>query len=116
RLRIRPTWRRGQRRRSRPDSEAVWSSIPPAAAERLEQRGRIGEPTRLGLHARDQRLLVCLTRTQERQVADGAELLLLERDVERALGRLLGGDCGLEAVGIRLERIQRIRHVLEARQ
>src|SRR6185312_6124544 len=90
--------------------------MPPAAAECLEQRGRVGVATRLRLHQRDARLLVALLRTQQGQVACIAILVLALRQIQGELGGLRGRGRGLQALGVVLQGRQRIGHVLERGQ
>src|SRR5438132_2907329 len=85
-------------------------TVPPAAAERLEQRRRVGQPIRLCLDTSDQRLLIGLPRAEQGQVAGGSELLLPERDIEGPLRGPFGGDRRSQAFGVSLEGIQPLRH------
>src|SRR5665213_3455737 len=50
------------------------STAPPTAAERLEQRGRVGEAAGLGLHEVDLGLLIRLLGAEQRRIADVAVL------------------------------------------
>jgi hypothetical protein len=54
--------------------------MPPPASEGLEQRGRVGESSRLGLHQADARLLVLTLGDKRGEIAHATEpeLLLLD--------------------------------------
>src|SRR5579872_581981 len=87
-------------------------SMPPAAAERLKERGGVGVAAGLSLHQVDARLLIGLLGAEEREVRCVAVLPLTLREVECGLGRIGGGGGGLQLFGILGERRQRIGHVL----
>ena len=88
-------------------------AVPPAAAERLEQGGGVGEAVGLGLHERDARGLLGLLGIEQRDEADGAELQLALGDGEALRRGVLGGDGGFQGIGVGLQRAQRIGDVLE---
>src|SRR5262249_10772512 len=88
-------------------------TIPPPGTERLEQRDRVRQPERLGLHASEQRLPIRLLSAEHRQIVDGSELLGRQSQIQADLRGLLGRDGRLECLSIRLERIQGISNVLE---
>jgi hypothetical protein len=85
----------------------------PAAAERHEQRGGIGETIGFGLHADYRGGQVGLLRIENRELIDlpGAELLL--DDIEAGLCSIFGMNSGLDRAGIGLQGAQGIRHILE---
>jgi len=60
------------------------AAIPPAAAQRLEQRRRIGQAIGLCLDERDARLLLGLLRVEQNDEIDvaGAEVLLDMREAD----------------------------------
>src|SRR5436853_4060703 len=58
--------------------------VPPAATERLEQRGRIGQAIGACLHESKQRLLIGLLRIEQRQETDVTQAQPLLRDLEAA--------------------------------
>jgi len=62
------------------------AAVPPASAQGLKQRGRVGITIRPCLGEADHRLLVGLFGHQQRNVTDRAQLQSLAGDVE-ALGR-----------------------------
>src|ERR1700730_11145693 len=104
-------WRR--RRRSRLSNDAGGSN---GSAERLKQRGRISVAIGARLDERDHRLLIGLLRADERQVTHGAELELVPHDVQAPLPGVFGAGGRAQSVGIRIERMQRIGHVLKGGQ
>src|SRR5882724_9097374 len=67
-------------------------AIPPAAAQRLEQRGRVAVALRLRLYPVDQRVLVGLLGVEQREVIDRAGLVLLLHEPKVRSGDLLGGN------------------------
>src|ERR1700689_1621276 len=87
-------------------------TIPPSAAERLEQARGIGVTIGLSLHPRQFSLLVGLLCIEHGHHADRPQRALALRKLKRFLGRLLRfGGC-LERVGVRLQGAQRIGHIL----
>src|ERR1700761_7970517 len=62
--------------------------VPPSAAERLEQRGRIGIARGLGLREIHDRLLILMLRIEQRDVTDAADAKLSARQIERTACRL----------------------------
>src|SRR5579871_5305575 len=74
--------------------------MPPAAAQRLKERGGVGVAAGLSLHQADARLLVGLLGAEERQVWCVAVLPLTLREVECGLGGSGGGGGGLQLFGI----------------
>ena len=63
--------------------------VPPAAAQRLVQRGRVGEAAGLGLHEGDPCLLVRLFGVQQLQAAGIAVPELALRQLQRQLAEAL---------------------------
>src|SRR2546422_4420111 len=61
-------------------------AIPPAAAQRLQQRRGIGIPQRLGLHPALACLIILTLRDQQRDIADATRLIRL-RSEERRVGK-----------------------------
>ncbi len=77
---------------------------PPAAAQRVKQRGRIGITISLRLDKVDLGLPIALFGAQQPEVADVAVLRLSLHQVERCLGGGVGGRGCLEGLGVLLER------------
>src|SRR5471032_2646404 len=90
--------------------------VPPAAAQRLEQRGRVGVARRLRLHQRDVGLLVGALGVEQRQIADRAELVLRRRQRQRLRGQRFGLGLRLQRAGVGIERAQAVGNVLEGAQ
>src|SRR6516164_7761897 len=65
--------------------------MPPAAAQRLKERGRVGIAARLSLYQADARLLVGLLGAEQREVARIAGLPLTPGEVQRRFGGIGGG-------------------------
>src|SRR5215469_15617840 len=86
---------------------------PPSASEGLEQRDRVREAGRLCLHACEKGLPVRLLRSQHGKVAHPPELLSGEREIETHLRRLFGRHGRLERLGIGLQCVKRVSHILE---
>src|SRR5215467_13904292 len=89
-------------------------STPPSASEGLEQCGCFRKACRLCLRTRKQGLAIRLLRGQHRQVAHRSELLSGQRKIETHLRGLLGGNRRLECLGVSLERVKGVGHVLES--
>src|SRR5215470_1093462 len=87
---------------------------PPSASEGLEQRDRVRETGHLCLHACEQGLPICLLRGQHGKVAHPSELLRRQRKIETHLRRLFSRHCRLEGLGVGLQRVKRVSHVLES--
>ena len=64
--------------------------VPPAAAERLEQRCGVGKPVRLRLDQAQARLAVSLIGVQDSEIAGIAILVLKPGKIESCLGRIGG--------------------------
>src|SRR5262249_34943089 len=75
-------------------------AIPPAAAESLEQRSRVGVAISLGLNKADQGLLIGLLRIEQQQIIDIAELQPPARDGEASGGGALGDHGLLQGDGV----------------
>src|SRR5580658_274511 len=82
--------------------------VPPAAAEGLKQRRRVGVAAGLCLHQADACLLVGLLGVEQREVARVAVLPLTLGEIERHFGGGVGGGRRLELLGVFGERCQRI--------
>src|SRR5690348_1300837 len=91
-------------------------TVPPAAAQRLEQRSRVGVAFGLSLHQRDARLLVVRFRGEQRKIAGVTVARLLLREVERGPGGVFRGSGGVERIGILLQGRERVGDVLEGSQ
>ena len=87
--------------------------IPPATAERLEQRDRIRQPIGFGLHDVDRRLKRALFDQHNDQRAHVAQFELAAGDSQAAIGRLLSALRNAQRIGVGLRRMQRIGDVLE---
>ncbi len=90
--------------------------MPPAAAERLKQRRRVGETIGLGLHQVDPGLLIGLLGAQQRKVAGVAVLPLSLGQIQRDLGGIRGGRGCLQALGVLFERRQGVGDILKGGQ
>src|SRR6516225_5645262 len=86
--------------------------MPPAAAQRLKERGRVGIAARLSLYQPDARLLVGLLGAEQREVARIAGLPLTPGEVQRRFGGIGGGGGCLQLFGVRGERGERIGDIL----
>src|SRR3989475_7605534 len=93
--------------------EALPLALPPAAAERLEQRRGVRVARRLRLNQPDLRLLVLSLRIEEREIARRAELQLLGRHVEAFARGGLGVRLRLERDRVELQGKQHVGDVLE---
>src|SRR5690348_4941214 len=91
-------------------------AMPPAASERLEQRGGVGVTVGLRRNQRDARLLVILFGSQQREIAGVTVARLLLRELQRGLGRAFGIRRSVQRVGVLLQRVERVGHVLEGGQ
>ncbi len=87
-------------------------AMPPAAAQRLKQCRRVGVAIGLGLHEADARLLPGPLRVQQREIVDGAELILPPCQIQARERRAFGGGLRDQRIGIRLQRPQRVGDVL----
>ena len=87
--------------------------MPPAAAKRLKQRRRVGVTIGLGLHEADARLLPRSLRVQQREIVDGAELILPSRKIKARECRAFGGGLRDQGIGVRLQRTQCVGDVLD---
>ena len=90
------------------------ATIPPAAAKRLEQRGRVGVAGRLCLDYRKPGLRVASLRVEECHIRDGTEAVLAARQIERCGRRLQRRALRFQRLGVQLQRAQRVRHILES--
>jgi hypothetical protein len=88
-------------------------ALPPAAAQRLEQRGGVGETSCLGLHQRHPCLLRRAIRVQQRQIADAARLVLRGSQRQAVGCGLLRRRLFAQRIGVELQRAQRVGDVLE---
>ena len=86
--------------------------MPPAAAKRLKQCRRVGVTIGLGLHEADARLLPRSLRVQQREIVDGAELILPSRKIKARECRAFGGGLRDQGIGVRLQRPQCVGDVL----
>ena len=86
--------------------------IPPAAAERLKQRRRIGEPRRAGLHHLNHRLLIGLLGVEQQQDVGVAGFHLLAGEVETHLRSAFEVARGLQRIRVVLQGAQRVGDVL----
>src|SRR6185437_786340 len=75
-------------------------SIPPATAQSLKQRSRVGIAAGLSLHQIDPRLLIGLLRAEQYQVTRIAVLPLMLGEVECSFGGICRGRRRFETVGI----------------
>src|SRR5258707_13539830 len=84
-------------------------AVPPAAAQRLEQRCGIGKPARLRLHEIDAGLLIGLLRVEQREIARLAELYAAAREVEASARRsVMAPPPSLGGMGLRPARGARL--------
>src|SRR5437762_2061302 len=88
-------------------------AVPPPAAQRLEQRGRVRVARRLRLHERELRERVLALRVEKLDVVHRAELELLLRDLEAFARSCLGLGLRLERRCVVLQREQYVGDVLE---
>src|SRR5712692_7095220 len=88
-------------------------ALPPAAAERLEERRGVRVSRRLRLNETDLCLLVLALRIEEREIARRAELELLGRHVEAFARRSLGIRLRLERRRVELQSKQHVGDVLK---
>ena len=68
------------------------------------------------MHEIDERLLVRLLGTQEREVIDVAGLILLLGQIQRDGSSVFGGRSGLQTISILLERVQGVGDILKSSQ
>src|SRR5580704_1774504 len=87
-------------------------SIPPPAAERLKQRRRVGVSIRPGLNRRQRRRVVGLLRVEYGNQADRSQSALLLCEIKAFFRGPFRFCTRLERVGIRVERAQRVGHIL----
>src|SRR5208283_2884009 len=80
------------------------SVMPPTAAQRLKESGRVGKTVGLGLDQIDFRLLIGLFSGQGSKKAGVTGLVLVARKVERHFGGLGGIDRGVQRRGILFQR------------
>src|SRR5579863_7225223 len=83
-------------------------AAPPAAAQRLEQGGGVGEAVGLSLHEADLGCLVGLFGVEQRRITSIAVGQLALGARERGLGGGGGGGGGLQGLGVRFERRQAV--------
>jgi hypothetical protein len=92
-------------------------AVPPAAAEGLKQRGRVGIAARARLYKIDDGLLVGLLRVEQGQIADGAEAQRVEHLGKREPvidePALVGGDLVGLALAASARDVDDARHGLE---
>src|SRR5439155_8414444 len=88
-------------------------TLPPAAAQRLEERRGVRVARRLRLNQPDLRLLVLALRVEKREIARRAELQLLDRHVEAFARGGLGVRLRLERDRVELQGKQHVGDVLE---
>ncbi len=88
-------------------------AVPPAAAQRLEQRGGVGIARRLRLHQAKPRLQVAALRIEQDQIGDRAQPILAAREIERVGCRAHRALLGFERRGVQLQGAQHIGDVLE---
>src|SRR5439155_11286665 len=88
-------------------------TLPPAAAQRLEERRGVRVARRLRLNQPDLRLLVLPLRIEEREIARRAELELLDRHVEAFARGGLGIRLRLERDRVERQGKQHVGDVLE---
>src|SRR5712691_7344258 len=93
--------------------EALPLALPPAAAQRLEERRGVRVARRLRLNETDPCLFVLALRIEEREMARRAELELLDRHVEAFARRRLGIRLRLERDRVELQGKQHVGDVLE---
>src|SRR5471030_1509462 len=91
-----------------------FAPVPPAAAQRLEQRGRVGVARGLRLHQRDVGFLISALGVEQAQIADRAQLVLRGRQRQR--GQRFGFGLRLQRAGVGIERAQAVGDVLEGGQ
>jgi len=91
-------------------------SVPPPAAERLEQRCRVGIARCLRLDQVDPRLLVLAFCVQKRQIAHPAQLELLLGKFKCTAGGLVGVCLRLKRFCVRIECAKHVGHILERLQ
>src|ERR1700722_20795456 len=77
-------------------------AMPPAAAQRLKQRGGVGVSVRLRQHQGRARLLIGLLGVQQGEIARIAVLELPLRQIERDFGGVSGVRSRLQSFGILL--------------
>src|SRR5712691_4816470 len=93
--------------------DALPLALPPAAAQRLEERRGVRVARRLRLNKTDPCLFVLALRVEERELARRAELELLDRHVEAFARRRLGIRLRLERDRVELQGKQHVGDVLE---
>src|SRR5712664_656982 len=93
--------------------EALPLALPPAAAQRLEQRRRVRVAHRLRLNETDLRLFVLALRVVEREIACRAEPELRARHFEAFARRKLCIRLSLERDRVELQGKQHVGDVLE---
>lgn len=91
-------------------------AVPPAAAKGLKQCGGVRVTIRLSLNLAEQGLLIGLFSAQEREIVSIAGVKLFLRQIERYSSGLGGGGRGLQTVGVLLDRVQGISHILKGSQ
>src|SRR5262245_58147259 len=90
--------------------------VPPAAAQRLEQRNGVGKAGRFGLDEGERGLQVGLLSAKQDGQTYLSALKLPAHEIKTALRCLLGRCRGAQSTGIRLQGAQYIGHVLEGRE
>src|SRR6267378_8587891 len=93
--------------------DALPLALPPAAAQRLEERRGVRVARSLRLNETDPCLFVLALRIEERELARRAELELLDRHVEAFARRCLGVRLRLERDRVELQGKQHVGDVLE---
>jgi hypothetical protein len=91
-------------------------AVPPAAAERLEQGGAVGQARGAGLGQGGAGLQLGLFGRQQRQHRGLARVELLFRRRQRALSGPVDRGGGVQGPGVALQRLQAVGHVLEGGQ
>src|SRR3984957_12515213 len=99
-------------RRTRSLIARLLGTVPPSAAERLKQAGRIGKTIGFGLDQCQLRLLIRLFRVQHRDQRDRSHFPLVLREIESPLRGAFGVGAGAQCIAVRLQRAQGIGHIL----
>src|SRR5208337_2759589 len=87
-------------------------TVPPSAAERLKQAGRVGITIRFGLDQGQFREVVSLLCVQHRDQTDRSQFALMLSEIKGPLGGAIGLGTGPQGITIRLQRTQAISHIL----
>src|SRR6185312_12572801 len=82
--------------------------VPPAPAQGLKQRCRVGIAAGLGLHESDARLLIGLLGAEQCEVTRVPVLILALGEIQRGFCGIRGSGSGLQPFGVLGKRRQRV--------